>query len=153
MFMVLGQRTWPSLPKPTILDSGKTVILSKNQEHVLIHFQKGFVLEISKKRFYIPPKRTNNTKLGVMLFHSGCQCASKASDSQQDTGTGLRDKEIKHVENVGKGGAREIPMICLMKSWKSWMWDQYCPKNMKWEILKIFTWDQYLPKKGMGNCN
>ena len=32
---------------------------------------------------------------------------------------------------VGKDGRREIPTFLLIKSWTSWIWDQYLPENMK----------------------
>ena len=38
----------------------------------------------------------------------------------------------KH-DNVGKDGHRQIPTIRPIFFWKSWIWDQYLAKNMKWK--------------------
>ena len=38
---------------------------------------------------------------------------------------------IQKLENVGKDGCRTIPMIRLISSSKSGIWDQYLSKNMK----------------------
>ena len=35
-------------------------------------------------------------------------------------------------ENFGKDGRRTIPVIRLIKPWKSWILHQYLPENMKW---------------------
>ena len=43
---------------------------------------------------------------------------------------------IHFHKTVGKEGGREIPKIRLIKSWKSWICDQYLPENMKC-FLKI----------------
>ena len=43
---------------------------------------------------------------------------------------------IYHFENVGKDGRRRMPTIRLIQSWKSWIWDQSLPENMRWEFGK-----------------
>ena len=40
--------------------------------------------------------------------------------------------ELQHFENVGKGGARQIPKIRLIFL-KGRIWNQYYPENTKWE--------------------
>ena len=44
---------------------------------------------------------------------------------------------IQIFEIVGKDGRQNIPPIRLIKSWKSWMWDQDLPENMKWNGNKL----------------
>ena len=39
--------------------------------------------------------------------------------------------DIQNNENVGKHGHREMMKIRLLKSWRSWILDQYQSKNMK----------------------
>ena len=60
--------------------------------------------------------------------------------------------------NFGKDGHREIPKIRLIKSPKSWIWDQYLSINMngclliwyqypyqniKWHFLEFFKFDNF----------
>ena len=44
--------------------------------------------------------------------------------------------EIQKVDNVGKDGRRKIPTIRLIKSRKSWIWDQYLAENMDGQKYK-----------------
>ena len=41
-------------------------------------------------------------------------------------------------DNFRKGGHRKMK-IRLTKSWKSWMWDQYLPENMKLKFGKLLV--------------
>ena len=60
---------------------------------------------------------------------------------KQENATSLLKKYFKKfrffgnpfVESVRKDGHRTIPTISLIKSWTSWIWDQYLSK-MKWEL-------------------
>ena len=42
--------------------------------------------------------------------------------------------ELHNFDSFRKDGRRTIPTFCLMESWKSWIWDQYLPENMKWVV-------------------
>ena len=44
----------------------------------------------------------------------------------------LENLEIHIALQLWKDGRRQISKIRLIKSWKSWIWDQYLPRNMKW---------------------
>ena len=46
--------------------------------------------------------------------------------------------EIPNVGNFRKDRRRNIPTIRLIKSCKSWIWDQYLSKNMKFKFGNIF---------------
>ena len=51
----------------------------------------------------------------------------------QNISTNLRIAEIEIFEIVGKAGTEKKPTIRLINSWKSWIWDQFLPENMKWK--------------------
>ena len=41
------------------------------------------------------------------------------------------------MDNFGKDGHRQIPKFRLIKSWESWISDQYLPEHMKWDFGKF----------------
>ena len=43
----------------------------------------------------------------------------------------LKILEIQKFDNFRKEGRLDIPKIRFIKSWKSRIWDQYLPENMK----------------------
>ena len=49
----------------------------------------------------------------------------------------LKVSEIHVFDIFREDGHREILPIRLIKSWKSWIWDQYLPENMEWQFGKI----------------
>ena len=42
---------------------------------------------------------------------------------------------ICKIEHFGNDACRQILDIRLIRSWTSWIWDQYLSKNMKWKSL------------------
>ena len=45
---------------------------------------------------------------------------------------------LQVFEQMEKAGPT-IMTICLINSWRSWIWDQYLPESMKWTFLKILN--------------
>ena len=51
--------------------------------------------------------------------------------------------ESYNFQSCGQDGRRQIPTTRLINSWKSWIWDQYLPENMKWKFGKsLELWNQ-----------
>ena len=42
--------------------------------------------------------------------------------------------EVGNFENFGKAERQTILTIRLIDSWRSWIWDQYFSKNIKWKF-------------------
>ena len=51
--------------------------------------------------------------------------------------TNLETLEIEDFDHFRKDGQRKMMKACLIKSRKSWIWDQYLPENMKWKFGKF----------------
>ena len=56
----------------------------------------------------------------------------------------LKMLKIKNVDNFQKDGHRTIMKTRLIKSRKSWIWDQYLPENMRW------TFGNFLKPRSQG---
>ena len=50
---------------------------------------------------------------------------------------------------VGKDGRRQMSKIRLIKHWKSWIWDRYLSKNIKWKFgQSLKLWNQEAQTQG-----
>ena len=45
----------------------------------------------------------------------------------------LKIVETQQIDDFGKDGHRKMMKIRLTNSWKSWIWEQYLSKNVKFE--------------------
>ena len=71
----------------------------------------------------------------------------------------LKTLEIQNLDFFRNNGRRQILKICLIRSWRSWIWDQYQSKSMQctygsmgslnlwtFETLNFQVWNQYTLK-------
>ena len=75
--------------------------------------------------------------------------SAKKIPNQFEKMRNLQMRAIQDFKMFGNGGRREIMKILLRNSWKSRIWDQDLPENMKWIVgnmgsLKL--WNQEIKK-------